>query len=117
MDDRTVAAAGRRASISTPPARASDVLWHLCRRDSPPISAVLTGTASGECELRVAFGTVAMQRSTFASPVAAAEHAERLRTRLEAWGYRRQRSDNRPGRSGGADPIADPDRRKPAEHL
>ena len=93
MDDRTLAISGASMS-ATPPARPSDVLWHLCRPDSPTISAVLTGTASGECELCVAFGTVATQRSTFASPVAAAEHAERLRTRLEAWGYRRQRGDN-----------------------
>jgi hypothetical protein len=73
----------------------SQVLWHACRPDSPAVTAILTSTPTGECEVQVAFGTVAMQRVPFSSAAAAVEAAERLLTHLEARGYQRQRRDKR----------------------
>ena len=76
-------------------ASTSQILWHACRRDSPPVTTVLTSTPPGKYELHVAFGTVALQRVPFSSAKAAVDRAERLLAELEARGYQRQRPDKR----------------------
>ena len=57
----------------------AQVLWHVSRRDSPAVTAMLTARPSGTYEVLVAFGTVALQRVPFSSAGAAVERAERLR--------------------------------------
>jgi hypothetical protein len=82
----------------------SQVLWNACRRDSPPVTAMLASTPTGTYEVQIAFGTVALQRVPFSSAAAAVERADRLLTELEARGYQRQRRDTRRssgGREGG----------------
>ena len=69
-------------------------LWHLCRADSPPVTVVLTG-ANGHVLLDVSYGAVARQRVVCADVLEALRRAERLRTRLEACGYRTTRRDRR----------------------
>jgi hypothetical protein len=77
------------------PASASHVLWHACRRNSPAVTAKLAFTKTGVYEVQVAFGTVAVQRTSFSGVAAAVEAVERLLTQLEARGYHRQRPDKR----------------------
>jgi hypothetical protein len=99
-----------RGTIATQPPRqhvvspvigsTSQVLWYAWRRDSPPVTAILTFTPRGRYEVQVAFGTVALQRVQFRSAAAAVERAERLLTELETRGYRRQRRDKRATRQG-----------------
>ena len=69
-------------------------LWHLCRGDSPPVTVVLTAE-HGQVVLDVRYGAVARQRVVCAGVLDAVQRAERLRTRLEACGYRRTRRDRR----------------------
>src|SRR5688572_27991481 len=73
----------------------SHILWHVCRRNSPAVTAILASTPSGQYEIEFAFGTVARQRVRFSSALAAIERAEDLLTELEARGYRRRRPGNR----------------------
>jgi hypothetical protein len=50
---------------------------------------------SGHIALDVRFDVMARQTIACASPIEAVERAERLRTRLETYGYRRCRPDPR----------------------
>jgi hypothetical protein len=73
----------------------SQVLWHVRRRNSPAVTAILTSTPGGRYEVAVAFGTVALQRVPFSNALTAVERIELLLTELEARGYQRRRPDNR----------------------
>ncbi len=84
----------KAANVST-----CQVLWHACRPDSLAVTAMLTSTPTGQYEVLVTFGTVAQQRVSFSTPVAAVERAERLLTQLEMRGYQRQRRDKRTTRA------------------
>ncbi len=101
MRTHSEATKGRRHERGTSPSSphatnsTSHVLWHACRRDSPPVTAMLASTPTGTYEVQIAFGTVALQRIPFSSAAAAVERAERLLTELEARGYQRQRRDKR----------------------
>jgi hypothetical protein len=92
-----------RAPAQIPPVKTMtgamcQILWHACRRESPAVTAMLMYTPTGNYEVQVAFGTVALQRVSFFSAVVAVERAEHLLTELEARGYQRQRRDKRPTR-------------------
>jgi hypothetical protein len=90
MDHRGVMRAPRRIPQGEATTLSSSrVLWHASRLDLPAVTATLTSTPTGECEVQVAFGTVALQRVPFSSAAAAVEAAERFLTRLEAHGYQR----------------------------
>jgi hypothetical protein len=96
MDHRSVMPA--RQQIPHVKARTTStcqVLWHVCRRDSPAITAMLAFTPTGTYEVQVAFGMVALQRVPFSRAAAAVERAERLLAELEARGYQRLRRDKR----------------------
>ncbi len=88
----------RMPQVKAATASASQVLWHMCRPHSPPVTALLTITPTGQYELQVEFGTVALRRVSFLTDVAAVERAERLLAQLEAIGFQRQRRDKRTGR-------------------
>lgn len=72
----------------------SQTLWYLCRADSPPVTAVLR-RVHGHTVVDVTFGAVARQTVAGGCPLEVVQRTERLRTQLEAYGYRRTRPDRR----------------------